>query len=208
MIAVTTDLLRRIALANDTTALMEAYAPLFDAQLGPAGLATPLRAAHFLAQTCVESWSFTRREENLNYSAEAVAARFPLLAGRADELGRNPKALASAAYAGRYGNGNEASGDGWTYRGRGPLQLTFKDNYAHFGAKLGQPFVDDPDMVADPVYGVPVAIAYFIERKCAEAADLDDTEKVTRLINGGTNALQQRIKAKQRALALLGGKEA
>ncbi len=162
-------------------------------QLAPRyGVHTPLRRAHFIAQVAHESAGFTRLKESLNYSALRIAAVWPKLASRAHALEHRPEALANAAYAGRFGNGDEASGDGWRFRGRGLIMLTFRANYRERGESIGVNLVGDPDKAADPGLAAEIALDYWKSKKCNDAADRDDVEKVTRLINGGTNGLEDR----------------
>ena len=113
---------------------------------------SPHRAAHFFAQTAHESGNFKAFSENLNYSAKGLRGifgkYFPTDAlARAYE--RQPQKIANRVYANRMGNGDEASGDGWKFRGRGALQLTGKSNYFEFSKYIGRPEVmDNPDLVA------------------------------------------------------------
>lgn len=180
---------------------MEALAPELDSLLAPAGIDTPMRVAHFLAQACYESSSFSRLEENLSYSAERIVQLYgkthPTVAARAFALAHNPEAFGNAIYANRFGNGDEASGDGWRFRGRGLFQLTFRDNYAALGVMA------DPDCVATPAGAVKTAVAYWNARSCNAAADADNCPRVTLLINGGPNGLADRSILKHRALSLL-----
>lgn len=170
--------------------------------------ATPLRVAHFLAQACVETWGFTRLEENLDYRAAVIAETFPRLAVRAQALAHAPEALANAAYAHKNGNGDEASGDGWRFRGRGLLCLTGRANYAEIGRLLASAdldFENDPDAVARPHGAVASAVAFWRAHAINAAADADDTVAVTRLVNGGTHGLSDRLALTRRALMLLNG---
>ena len=169
------------------------------AQLPLSEINTPRRREHFLAQCCEESTGFTKLEESLSYSAARIPEVFPKLAGRANELAHKPEALGNAAYADRYGNGDEASGDGFRYRGRGLLQHTFKANYAELAAHIGFDVVANPEALTQPDLAVKAAIYYFVSRGCCEAADAGDVEAVTRKINGGVNGLQARIDLTQRA---------
>lgn len=193
---ITPGLLHNLAMNGDYI-LMSLLAPELDAQLAPAGIDTVLRQAHFLAQACYESGYFARLTENLNYSASRIAEVFPRLASRAASLAHNPEALANAAYADRFGNGDEASGDGYRFSGRGLFQTTFRANYAAIGHE------DDPDTVATPAGAVSSAIAYWNSRNCNDAADADNCPRVTLLINGGSNGLSDRSILKARAVALL-----
>jgi len=199
---ITAQLLAAVAEAR-VVPLMAQLAPEFGSRLPAAGIDTPLRIAHFLAQASVETWNFSRLEEDLNYGPGIIAATFPKLASRAAGLARNPQGLADAAYAGKNGNGDETSGDGWRFRGRGCLGLTGRFNYGLIGNRVGAALVDNPDLVAEPHWAVATAVAFWNLRACNAAADADDGAKLTRLINGGTNGLSDRLARKHRALALL-----
>lgn len=158
---------------------------------GAAGL---LCRAHFIAQACHETRGFARFDENLNYlHATAIAASWPGLAGRAADLVGKPQALANAAYGGRLGNGDEASGDGWRYRGRGIFQLTGKLNYIAASKAMKADLVGQPDLLLAPRYAVESALWYWRDRGCIEAATRDDCDAVTRIINGpGMEGLSER----------------
>jgi putative chitinase len=164
--------------------LLAPLAAAFESRLPAAGIDTLLRRAHFLAQVAVESGGFHRLEENLHYSAGRIAAVWPRLTGRAAALAGNPEALANAAYAGRNGNRDEASADGWRYRGRGLIQLTGRANYLAAGDALGIPLIDYPDTAAEPETAVCIALWFWNARHCNGPADHDDADAVTRLING------------------------
>lgn len=146
---------------------------------------SPAEVAAFIGQTAYETDGFRRFEENLRYThADRLAAIWPRLAGRASKLLRNPEALANAAYAGRNGNGDEASGDGWRFRGRGLLEITGRSNYAAASRDLGVDLVADPDQVAKPEFAVKTALWFWRSRGCGDAAIAGDIDAVTRLING------------------------
>jgi len=113
---------------------------------------TPERAAHFFAQTSHETGGFKAFSENLNYSAQGLQGIFgKYFPGNLEEsYARQPEKIANRVYADRMGNGNEASGDGWKYRGRGALQLTGKANYEAFSKYLNKPeIITTPDLVAN-----------------------------------------------------------
>ena len=159
---------------------------------------TPLRLAHFLAQCDHESQGFTRTVENLNYSAKGLIATFgKRFAGVAETYEHRPEFIANRAYANRLGNGNESSGDGWKYRGRGYIQLTGKDNYNHAGFCLGRNFLENPDLVAQ-AYPLATAAWFFkyndIWRVCDRGATEQTVKEVTRRVNGGTIGIEERIK--------------
>ena len=149
---------------------------------------TPARIAGFIAQCRVESADFTRLEENLHYTTpERIRAvfpsRVPSLADAA-RLVRNPQALANRVYAARLGNGPEASGDGWRYRGRGIVQLTGRANYADATTALGRPYVEQPELVAQPADACLTAAWFWHSRKLSILADSAQWDAITRAVNG------------------------
>lgn len=188
---------------------------------------TPLRLAHFLAQIGHES-GFRATEENGNYSAPRMREIFGCRGGRAqyeraaddcrlgsdgaparlrpklwlesDSYAGHPERLLAYVYANRLGNGDEASGDGYRYRGRGLIQLTGKTNYADFtevhNARTPQDprdFVAQPDLLMSELnYAIESAFYYWDARTVNALADLDDLEQVTRAVNGGLNGLEDR----------------
>lgn len=173
-----------------TDAAATAIAAALASRAADFGVSLLNRRAHFMAQVCHESAGFTRFEENLNYRAARIGQVWPRLARRAGELAHNPEKLANAAYAGKNWNGSEASGDGWKFRGRGPLQLTGRANYAT--APIGG-LLDHPERAAEPGTGIIIALWFFQSRGCNRLADADDVEAVTLKINGGTHGLADRI---------------
>ena len=149
---------------------------------------TPLRLAHFLAQCDHESGGFVRLTENLNYSAAGLLATFgKRFNGVSETYARKPEKIANRAYADRLGNGNEASGDGWRFRGRSFIQLTGRDNYTRAGKDLKQDFVNNPNLVATE-YALKVALWFFTSQKIWTVCDIGATEQavkeVTRRVNG------------------------
>lgn len=180
-----------------------ALAQALEAEMPGYGVDTALRAAHFMGQGCWESGYFARFEEDLNYSSVRIAEVWPRLAGRAAALAYKPQALGNAAYADRDGNGDENSGDGWRYRGRGIFQLTGRANYAAAGSGLELDLTNKPDQVATPDGSVRSALWFWKMRGCNEAADQDDAEAVTRLINGpARDGLTQRRQLTEQAKAI------
>jgi putative chitinase len=159
----------------------------------------PLRLAHFLAQLAHESGNFTAVVENLNYSSDGLLKTFPKYfkdRAIADRYARKPQQIGSRVYANRMGNGNEASGDGFKFRGRGYLQLTGKDNYKAFSAFIGQDCVADPTLVANK-YPMDSAVWFFDVNKiwdiCDKGAGEDVVKAVTRKVNGGLNGIADRL---------------
>jgi putative chitinase len=158
-----------------------------------------LRLAHFLTQCGHESGGFKYLTENLNYSAEGLKKIFSKYfpGDLANEYARKPQKIGSRVYANRMGNGDEASGDGFKYRGRGYIQLTGKNNYASFSDFIGEDVVANPDLVATK-YPLASAAFYFESRnlwhKCDKGHDEAIVTDVTKAVNGGTIGLADRLK--------------
>ena len=161
---------------------------------------TPLRLAHFLAQCGHESGGFRATQENLNYSAKGLNGifkkYFPTEASAA-AYARNPQKIANKVYGGRMGNGLEASGEGYKFRGRGYIQLTGKENYTAFGKAIGEDILANPDKVAS-TYALLSAAWFFSKNGLHKMADGGATDAVvtsiTKRVNGGTIGLADRIK--------------
>jgi putative chitinase len=161
---------------------------------------TPLRLAHFLAQCGHESGGFRATQENLNYSAKGLNGifkkYFPTEAAAA-AYARNPQKIANKVYGNRMGNGDEGSGDGYKFRGRGYIQLTGKDNYTAFGKSIGEDICANPDKVASQ-YALLSAAWFFSKNGLHKMADEGSSDavvtKITKRVNGGTIGLADRIK--------------
>jgi putative chitinase len=164
------------------------------------GINTPLRLAHFLSQCGHESAGFKAVTENLNYGAKGLMSifkkYFPTEA-KAKEYERKPEKIANLVYANRMSNGDEASGDGWKFRGRGYIQLTGKANYTEFNKAVPENLLDTPDLVATK-YPLLSAAWYWNSRNLNNDADKgasnDVVTAVTRKVNGGVIGLEDRIK--------------
>lgn len=169
---------------------------------------TPRQQAAFIGQCGHECGNFRMLEENLNYRAETLMKlwpkRFPTLEF-AKQFERNPKKIANTVYANRMGNRDEASGDGYRFRGRGCIQLTGSANYYHAGKALNVDFIMDPDLVATPQYAALTAGFFWHTQKLNPIAERGDNLALTKKINGGTIGLSDRILHTNQALALLGG---
>jgi putative chitinase len=159
---------------------------------------TPVRAAHFFAQTAHETGGFKAFSENLNYSAQGLQGIFgKYFPGTLEEsYARQPEKIANRVYASRMGNGDEASGDGWKFRGRGALQLTGKSNYQAFAEYLKKPeILDTPDLVAT-TYAFESAMFFFDRNKlwsiCDQGVNDAAILALTKRINGGTHGLEDR----------------
>jgi len=165
------------------------------------------RAAHFFAQTAHESGNFKAFSENLNYSAQGLRGifgkYFPTQA-MADAYARKPEKIANRVYANRMGNGDEASGDGWRYRGRGLIQLTGKDNYTFFAGSLGIPVEEAADYLSTFEGAAQSACFFWEQNKLNRFADANDVKGLTRAINGGFIGLEDRIKHTTHALHIMG----
>ena len=153
------------------------------------GITTRPRLAGFLGQYLVETNNLVDMEESLYYrKPERIAEVFKRLAHRGlndlTKLTRNPKALGNAAYANVNGNGDEASGDGWRYRGRGLPHLTCKGNYADAEAGLGRPYVSAPELVALPPDACLTGAWYWKTNHCNALADSAQWDAITRAVNG------------------------
>lgn len=161
---------------------------------------TPLRLAHFLAQCGHESGGFKHVNENLNYSADGLKKIFPKYfsqPGLAEQYARQPEKIASRVYGGRMGNGDEASKEGFKFRGRGYIQLTGKSNYTEFDKFVDENILETPDLVATK-YPLLSAAWFFHKNGLNAIADkgADDATvtSVTKRVNGGTIGLADRIK--------------
>jgi putative chitinase len=170
-------------------------------------LTTNNQKAMFIGQCSHESGNFRLLQENLNYKAATLMKlwpkRFPTLEV-ANQYAGNARAIANKVYADRMGNRDEASGDGYRFRGKGLVQLTGHSNHFHAGKALGVDFVMQPDLVATPKYAALTAGWFWETHKLNPPADALDYTKVTKIINGGTIGLDDRIKHVQHALAVLG----
>jgi putative chitinase len=163
------------------------------------GITNNLRLAHFLAQCGHESGNFKAISENLNYSAKGLLGTFGKYfnSTSAAQYERKPELIASRVYASRMGNGDEASKEGWKFRGRGYIQLTGKSNYTKFTQFIGEDCIANPDLVATK-YPLASAAFFFNNNKlwsiCDKGATDADVTAVTKRVNGGTIGLADRIK--------------
>jgi putative chitinase len=173
------------------------------------GITTNLRLAHFLAQCALESNNFTATVENLNYRAARLMEIFPKYFRGLDPAAyaNNPARIANRVYANRMGNGDEASGDGFKFRGRGYIQLTGKTNYTSFSNFVGEDCVANPDLVATK-YPLASAAFYFNSNNiwaiCDRGADVATVTRVTRAVNGGIHGLPERLQNFQSFMRALG----
>ena len=171
-------------------------------------ITNPLRLAHFLAQCGHESGGFKAVSENLNYSAKGLVGTFGKYfnSTTAAQYERKPEMIASRVYGSRMGNGDEASKEGYKFRGRGYIQLTGKSNYTNFAKFIGEDTIANPDLVATK-YPLASAAFFFDSNKlwsiCDKGADTATVTAVTKRVNGGTIGLDDRIKHFNEYYALL-----
>lgn len=206
------------AMPGCTRARAQQWAPALSEACALFHIDTEPRLAAFLAQVGHESAALSRGVENLNYSAERLrevciaakpGSRWRALLPRTRALARNPEKLAEAAYGGRMGNGPEGSGDGWKYRGRGPMQNTGKTNYAALTESLravmgGAPdFVQNPELLEQVRWGAIAAAVYWNDNELNELADAGDINRISRRVNGGDAGLNDRASRWRTALNVL-----
>lgn len=165
----------------------------------------PYRAPMFLAQIGEESGQFRWVVEDLDYSAQALLNVFPnyFTPEQANEYARNPERIANRVYANRMGNGDEASGDGWKYRGRGFLQLTGKNNYLACGTYLGIDLITNPDYLSQLPGASDSAAWYWLTNNLNTYADQQNVVECTKLINGGLNGLNVREQYYNTAVSIM-----
>jgi len=156
---------------------------------------SPFRIAGFISNTAHESGGFKFVRENLNYSAASLmrvwSSRFPTVE-IAQRYAMQPEKIANRAYADRMGNRDEASGDGWKYRGRGLIQLTGKNNYVAYSMACDNEALQKPDIVAEPKYAAESAGWFWSVNRLNQLADNQDVVGMTKRINGGINGLDDR----------------
>jgi putative chitinase len=176
---------------------IDQWFPLLEGYLEFYEINTVERVAAFLSQTGHESLNFTATHENLNYGAPGLMTTFKKYFPTqelADAYARQPEKIANRVYANRMGNGDEASGDGWKYRGRGIIQLTGHDNYKACSLAVFQDerLLEDPNWLESKEGCVVGACWFWNTRFINKAADAEDTDAVTRLVNGGLNGIDDR----------------
>jgi putative chitinase len=164
------------------------------------------RVAGFLAQCAHESNNFKFLKENLNYSADGLKRIFPKYFKDVDpnDYARQPEKIANRVYANRMNNGDENSGDGWKYRGRGVIQLTGCDNYSRFAKDMDMSLEEVVEYLETIEGAIMSAAWYWNSRKINIAADNNDIVKMTKLVNGGTIGLEDRKKHYAHILEVLG----
>lgn len=168
---------------------------------------TNLRVAAFLAQTGFESSQYNILQENLNYSAKGLLLTFPTHFNKEQSIqyARQPEKIANHVYANRMGNGDETSGDGWKFRGRGLIMITGKDNYSSFSQDTYKDncIVDNPDLLISQGPALMGACWFWNKNNLNTLADQSNFTEITKKINGGLNGLPQREALYKTALSIL-----
>ena len=169
---------------------------------------TSARVAAFMAQCGHESGGFTVMQENLNYSAKGLVGTFKKYfptEAQAKLYERRPEMIANRVYANRMGNGDEASGEGWYFRGRGIVQITGKNNYTKCSQSLFESnvLVENPDLLLETEYAIHSACWFWSAARLNELADIGDMKTMTKRINGGYIGLEDRINHYNHAIEIL-----
>jgi len=169
-------------------------------------ITTPQRTAAFLAQCAHESGGFTALHENLNYRPETLCKVWPhyFNESNVNDYAHQPEKIANRAYAGRMGNGDETSGDGWNYCGRGLIQLTGKNNYQAFADSIQTDIGQIPAYLQTFEGAIQSACWFWENNNLNACADAGDIVKMTKIINGGTLGLEDRTARYNHALQVLG----
>ena len=172
------------------------YAPALDGVLAMAELNTSLRVSHFMAQLAYESAGFKALVESLAYQATTLVKVFPTrvktLAQAQQLVAQGPAAIANAIYGNRTDLGNTQPGDGYAFIGRGFIMITGRANYTRYATLIGQPLVQQPQLLQEALYAAQAAAAFWKATNINARADLDDVAGVTRLVNGGETGLAGR----------------
>lgn len=184
--------------------LAESYGPFIEQAMLESEIHSAKQSAMFVAQILHESARLTAVKENLNYSEQGLVTTFGKYFDRntARKYARQPIKIANRVYANRNGNGDEGSGDGWRYRGRGLIQVTGKANYRDCGEHLGIDLIKTPEYLESPIGASRSAAWFWWSRKLNRSADAGDIKTNTRIINGGYNGLDDRIALYNRAIKL------
>ena len=193
------------AVPNVNKKNLDAFVASFNMWATHFGIDTPARIAHYLAQVFTESGALSATSENLNYSAQGLLKTFPKYFKTADlaqQYAHHPQKIANRVYGNRMGNGDESSGDGWKYRGRGYIGLTGKYNYKDFNSYdlCTEDIIKNPDKVANFPLNQICAMWFWEKYQLNDIADQDDgkligeslVEKITKKVNGGYNGLGDR----------------
>jgi putative chitinase len=188
----------------------ELHAQALEVARANSSVNTPRRLCHFLGQVFVETAGFLVLSENLKYRDPArLDAVFSAVKGTEDAralIRQGEQAIANRVYANRLGNGNEASGDGWAFRGSGYKQLTGRSNYRELGRLLGLDLENNPEQARDPFSAARIAFAFWDLRGCSALSDRGDLEGITEKVNGPARlGLAERRQASLKAMGIWKG---
>lgn len=190
---------------RDILTYLNDYAPMFQ-------INTPERWAGYLSQVCVESGEFNIFVENLNYNKSQLLAIWPNLFNeeRAAQFEYKARDIANFVYGSRLGNGDFSTGDGFKYRGRGAIQVTFKDNYKktqdmmNSKVNLKLDLIKNPELLEKPEYAILSSMCYWDSRGLNAFADKKLIKQMTKLVQGGSGHLEKRTKYFEKSLKVLG----
>jgi putative chitinase len=200
-----TNVLRALGVSPEN---IDKYLPWLNMTMIRNKIDTPVRQAMFLSQLAHESGNFRFVEENLNYSVQGLRSVFRKYFPNdeiAAQYARQPEKIANRVYANRMGNGDEASGDGWKYRGRGLVQLTGKNNYADFSLQANNNALHEPELVAQPELAAESAGWFWVKNGLNQLSDTRDVRAVRRRVNGGFNGLEDCQNKYDKLIVMLGG---
>lgn len=202
---ITQDQLKQILGFKTDSRCLDWYVPMVNI-FTTYDITSPNRVAMFLAQCGHESNNFSVLSENLNYSADGLMKTFPKHFPTVDsalEYARNPQAIANKIYANRMGNGDEDSGDGWAFRGRGLIQLTGRENYQKFADSIGKDIYDTIAYLGTNSGALESAAWFWDINNLNLPSDAGDVKKVTKIINGGLNGYDDRLARYNAAVAIM-----
>lgn len=193
----------RRAIPSVNNARLKEFVKVFNEWSDRFGINTPIRFTHFFAQVCCESGALAKTEENLNYSAEGLMKTWPsrFTREKALQYAHKPQAIANYVYANRMGNGSEASGDGWKYKGRGFIGLTGKDMYRAYRTSgfCNGDLMSHPEWLAGSPGNAKSAMWFWWKHRLSDIADLDNginsndiCRQITKKVNGGYLGLSNR----------------
>ncbi|WP_191485370.1 glycoside hydrolase family 19 protein [Pseudomonas sp. FEN] len=183
------------------------FVPVLNTAMNAYQIVTTQRVAAFLAQAGHESGQLRSVVENLNYDAQALVATWPnrFTPALAAQVARQPEQIANIVYASRMDNGDASSGDGWSYRGRGLIQITGRSNYRQCSLGLfgDERLLQQPELLEQPQWAAESAAWFWEQQGLNALADADQFNSITRKINGGLNGLEDRLQLWARARAVL-----
>jgi putative chitinase len=200
MIVITSEQLQKLGISADWCDVLNVLLPIY-------GIDSPQRIASFIAQCSHESGHFEKLIENLNYGAKGLVMTWPkrfTSPELANKYARQPEMIANYVYANRLGNGDELSGDGWKYRGRGLIQLTGKYNYQKFADTVGMDLEQVTRYLETKQGAAEAACLFWKNNKLNSYADVGDIRGMTKVINGGYIGLPEREENYRKALNILG----